>query len=132
MDITEDNSSRIFDDRSSSNINPSITAPNLLDSSTLTYVPSFVKPTIISYPFSNDFDNTLSSFISAYEAHCRQILNLINNHQVDRMNETMSFFYEHMLERYQFLIRDIPEVTEAVWRYDSLFYDVSTVTCNIY
>ncbi|KAG1325433.1 hypothetical protein G6F62_008552 [Rhizopus arrhizus] len=123
LDITEDNSSRLFDDRSSSNINPSITAPNLLDSSTLTYVPSFVKPTIISYPFSNDFDNTLSSFISAYEAHCRQILNLINNHQVDRMNQTMSLFYEHVLERYQFLIRDIPEVTEAVWRYDSLFYD---------
>jgi regulatory factor X 1/2/3/regulatory factor X 4 len=44
----------------------------------------------------------------------------------------MSLFYEHMLERYQFLIRDIPEVTEAVWRYDSLFYDVSNVTCNIY
>jgi hypothetical protein len=32
-----------------------------------------------------------------------------------------------MPENFQLLIHEVPEITEAVWRYDSLFYDVSDI-----
>ncbi|KAI9283185.1 hypothetical protein BY458DRAFT_427867 [Sporodiniella umbellata] len=35
----------------------------------------------------------------------------------------MGQFYDNMPNSFRFLIRDIPEITEAAWRYDSLFYD---------
>lgn len=119
LTITED--PRQFDDRST----VSIIAPNLSDSSVSTHLPPFKKPTIISYHINNSLDNNLISFITAYEKHCKDILISVTSHQVEEMNEIMGRFYENMPDNFRFLIRDIPEVTESVWRYDSLFFDVS-------
>ncbi|RCH93587.1 hypothetical protein CU098_009129 [Rhizopus stolonifer] len=117
LTITED--PRQFDDRST----VSIIAPNLSDSSVSTHLPPFKKPTIISYHINNSLDNNLISFITAYEKHCKDILISVTSHQVEEMNEIMGRFYENMPDNFRFLIRDIPEVTESVWRYDSLFFD---------
>lgn len=136
MTITEDNSGSTRDNISTSPSAASSvhsTASNILDSSISIQLPPFMKPNILSYPHTNELDATIHSFISAYENHCRQILYLITHHQVDKIQQVMALFYDRMPENFQLLIHEVPEITEAVWRYDSLFYDVSDIfhTCTM-
>ncbi|CEJ04000.1 hypothetical protein RMCBS344292_17970 [Rhizopus microsporus] len=126
LTITEDNSGSTRDNISTSPSAASSvhsTASNILDSSISIQLPPFMKPNILSYPHTNELDATIHSFISAYENHCRQILYLVTHHQVDKIQQVMALFYDRMPENFQLLIHEVPEITEAVWRYDSLFYD---------
>ncbi|CEG81690.1 Putative Sak1 [Rhizopus microsporus] len=126
LTITEDNSGSTRDNISTSpsaasSVHP--TASNILDPSISIQLPPFMKPNILSYTHTNELDATIHSFISAYENHCRQILYLVTHHQVDKIQQVMALFYDRMPENFRLLIHEVPEITEAVWRYDSLFYD---------
>lgn len=84
-------------------------------------------------------NNLVASFTHTYERHCKEIFLFISTNQVEKVGECMNTFYNNMPEEFVRLIQTKPEITEAVWRWDCLLYDVSftsifisTYCINIY
>lgn len=85
----------------------------------------FTVPTITSFRFDSETDNNLIvSFTHMYEAHCREIFKLLSLYQHEQIRDTMLHFYDDMDNEYIGIIQNIPEITEAVWRWGCILYDV--------
>ncbi|KAI8976032.1 RFX DNA-binding domain-containing protein [Pilobolus umbonatus] len=90
--------------------------------------PSFITPKV-SYGYNYETDNIITSFTGHYERHCREILNFVSKGQIDQVHQCMGNFYENMPEQFKQLLRTVPDVTEAVWRWDSTLYDNIITGC---
>ncbi|CAO3649562.1 unnamed protein product [Mucor hiemalis] len=87
-------------------------------------VRGFSVPIITSVRLNSETDNNLIvSFTRLYEDHCKEIFSLLTSNLPEQVQEVMMTFYNDMAEEYIHAIQNIPELTEAVWRWDCVLYD---------
>jgi hypothetical protein len=88
-------------------------------------VPTFIVPSIPPFRFNQEIDNSqIITFTSMYERHCREIFDMISSCQAERVRGIMHSFYQDMSPPFKRIIHNIPEIIDAMWRWDSSLYDV--------
>lgn len=90
-------------------------------------VRGFSVPVITSVRLASETDNNvITSFTRLYEDHCKEIFSLLTSNLPEQVHDVMMAFYNDLPEEYVRAIQNIPELTEAVWRWDCILYDVSS------
>lgn len=87
-------------------------------------VRGFSVPVITSVRLASETDNNvIASFTRLYEDHCKEIFSLLTSNLPEQVHDVMMAFYNDLPEEYVRAIQNIPELTEAVWRWDCILYD---------
>ncbi|KAI8372832.1 RFX DNA-binding domain-containing protein [Radiomyces spectabilis] len=96
-------------------------------------MPPFTPP-ILRYRVTFDYPKVASQLTEEYERHCRDLLMLVISGKFDRIEPCLADFYNNMPEELRNLIHAIPEITEAIWRWDSTLYDtiIDTLLPTVY
>lgn len=91
-------------------------------------LPSFSVPIIPPFRFNNELEpSVVASFTTLYERHCRDILYFVSTNQVVKVRGALKSFYGEMPLDYVQLVHSIPEIIEAMWRWDCTLYDVKLI-----
>lgn len=92
-------------------------------------LPSFMVPSIPAFRLNDEVNTTIiANFTASYERHCKDILYCISSNQVMKIRDLLKTFYTEMPIDYAQLLHILPEMTEAIWRWDCTLYDVSIIS----
>ncbi|KAI9031725.1 RFX DNA-binding domain-containing protein [Phycomyces nitens] len=83
--------------------------------------------THLAYPQQNNGQDLPSAFMNLYEKHCRDILNHVLAGKFQQADSSLALFYQSMIKEHFEMIKDIPDIWDTIWRWDSVLYDTIIV-----
>ncbi|KAG0167986.1 DNA-binding protein rfx2 [Apophysomyces sp. BC1034] len=85
-------------------------------------LPPFSTP-VLRHPDLYEYTESAEAFTIAYENHCREELMLVTTGQFTKIKPCLAMFYQAMPANFRNLISNVPEMVDAIWRWDSALYD---------
>ncbi|KAL0084792.1 RFX DNA-binding domain-containing protein [Phycomyces blakesleeanus] len=68
-----------------------------------------------------------ASFTKLYEDHCRELLGIVLSGKSLQIDACIVLFYQNMADDHFQMVKKVPEIWDAIWRWDSILYDTIIV-----